>query len=138
MRISDWSSDVCSSDLRSRGREPACRARHRAARPPDCRGRTDAGFQCCQRCEIMSDAVHSASLSSGRRRAMLRTAMGPGIAAALSDPAVIEIMVNPDGVLRLDRLGEGRIDTGMRYDPAPAARLIRLVARTRPTTAHRK
>ena len=48
-----------------------------------------------------------------RRRRMLRTAMGPEIAAALGDPLVIEIMVNPDGVLRLDRLGEGRIDTGV-------------------------
>ena len=46
--------------------------------------------------------------SHDRRRAMLRTAMGPAIAAALADPLVIEIMVNPDGALRLDRLGEGR------------------------------
>ena len=29
--------------------------------------------------------------------------MGPHIAAALADPDVIEIMVNPDGVLRIDR-----------------------------------
>jgi type IV secretion system protein VirB11 len=36
---------------------------------------------------------------------MLRTAMGPAIAAALSDPRVIEIMVNPDGALRVDILG---------------------------------
>ena len=50
--------------------------------------------------------------SQGRRRAMLRTAMGPEIAAALADPAVIEVMVNPDGALRLDRLGDGRTDTG--------------------------
>lgn len=67
-------------------------------------------------------------LSAERRRAMLRTAMGPVITAALSDPAVIEIMVNPDGLLRLDRLGEGRIDTGIRYDPAQIERIIRLVA----------
>jgi Flp pilus assembly CpaF family ATPase len=44
----------------------------------------------------------------GRRRAMLRTAMGPAIADALADPAVIEVMLNPDGSLRLDRLSEGR------------------------------
>src|SRR3546814_14295915 len=62
--------------------------------------------------------------------------MWPGIAAALSDPAVIEIMVNPDGVLRLDRLGEGRIDTGMRYDPAQVERIIRLVASHARTEAH--
>jgi type IV secretion system protein VirB11 len=64
----------------------------------------------------------------GRRRAMLRTAMGPAIAAALGDPRVIEIMVNPDGSLRLDLLGEGRVDTELRVDPAQAERIIRLVA----------
>src|SRR5216684_1159054 len=63
-----------------------------------------------------------------RRRAMLRTAMGADIAAALADPAVIEVMVNPDGSLRLDRLGEGRIDTGTRLGAAEVERIIRLVA----------
>jgi type IV secretion system protein VirB11 len=66
--------------------------------------------------------------TADRRRAMLRTAMGPEIAAALADPAVIEVMVNPDGSLRLDRLGEGRIDTGVRMAPAEIERIIRLVA----------
>jgi len=63
-----------------------------------------------------------------RRRAMLRTAMGPAIAAALADPLVIEVMVNPDGSLRLDRLGEGRTDTGVRLAAAEVERIIRLVA----------
>jgi P-type conjugative transfer ATPase TrbB len=64
----------------------------------------------------------------GRRRAMLRTAMGPEIAAALTDPAVIEVMVNPDGRLRLDRLGEGRVATDTRLSAAAVERIIRLVA----------
>lgn len=51
----------------------------------------------------MSDTLFGSDNSAGRRRAMLRTAMGTTIAAALADPMVIEIMVNPDGVLRLDR-----------------------------------
>jgi P-type conjugative transfer ATPase TrbB len=63
-----------------------------------------------------------------RQRAMLRSAMGPAIAAALADPSVIEVMVNPDGALRLDRLGAGRCDTGVRLEPAQAERIIRLVA----------
>ncbi|EQB12474.1 P-type conjugative transfer ATPase TrbB [Sphingobium lactosutens] len=66
--------------------------------------------------------------SRDRRSAMLRTAMGPAIAAALADPLVIEIMVNPDGVLRLDRLGEGRIETSARLEVAEAERIVRLVA----------
>jgi type IV secretion system protein VirB11 len=63
-----------------------------------------------------------------RRRTMLRTAMGKDIAQALADPAVIEVMVNPDGALRLDRLGEGRTDTGVRLGVAEVERIIRLVA----------
>ncbi|MFA6123001.1 MAG: P-type conjugative transfer ATPase TrbB [Sphingomonas sp.] len=67
---------------------------------------------------------------------MLRTAMGPTIAAALADPLVVEVMVNPDGVLRLDRLGEGRTDTQVRYDPAQVERIIRLVASHGRTEVH--
>ena len=54
--------------------------------------------------------------------------MGPHIAAALADPSVVEVMVNPDGALRLDRLGQGRIDTGARLGAAEVERIIRLVA----------
>src|SRR3546814_14855099 len=67
--------------------------------------------------------------SWARQRTMLRTAMGPAIGAALADPTVIEVMVNPDGSLRLDRLGEGRVDTGERLKAAEGGRIIRLVAR---------
>lgn len=63
-----------------------------------------------------------------RRRAMLKTAMGPAIAEALSDAAVIEVMVNPDGRLWIDRLGEGRSDAGLRVHPSETERIIRLVA----------
>jgi type IV secretion system protein VirB11 len=66
--------------------------------------------------------------SNERRRTMLRTAMGTEIAAALADPLVIEVMVNPDGALRLDRLGEGRVDTRVRLGAAEVERIIRLVA----------
>ena len=77
-----------------------------------------------------------AAVSGERRRAMLRTAMGPTIAAALADPEVIEVMVNPDGALRLDRLGDGRVDTGTRLDPAQVERIIRLVASHARTEVH--
>ena len=73
-------------------------------------------------------ASHEHAESRERQRTMLRSAMGPKIAAALADPAVIEVMVNPDGALRTDRLGEGRIDLGVRIAPAATERIIRLVA----------
>src|SRR5206468_636922 len=72
-----------------------------------------------------------------RRRAMLRTAMGPAIAEALADPLVIEIMVNPDGALRLDRLGAGRCDTGERLGAEQVERIIRLVASHVRTEVHK-
>jgi type IV secretion system protein VirB11 len=67
---------------------------------------------------------------------MLRTAMGPAIAGALGDPLVIEIMVNPDGVLRLDRLGAGRSETEAHLAPAEVERIIRLVASHMRQEAH--
>ena len=66
--------------------------------------------------------------SVDRRIRMLRTAMGPEITAALQDSDVVEIMLNPDGMLWLDRLGEGRVPSGTRLAPAVAERIIRLVA----------
>ena len=74
----------------------------------------------------MSDLFHPEA--EDRRRAMLRTAMGPAIATALADPAVVEVMVNPDGGLRLDRLGEGRSHTGVKLESTEVERIIRLVA----------
>jgi len=78
----------------------------------------------------MTDVVSmpAAELAQGRRRQMLRTAFGPTIAAALADPAVIEVMVNPDGRLWIDRAAFGRQDTGERIGSAEVERIIRLVA----------
>jgi len=66
--------------------------------------------------------------AEARRRAMLKSALGPTIMTALRDPFVVEVMVNPDGSLRLDRLGEGRKDTGLRLASSEVERIIRLVA----------
>jgi len=54
----------------------------------------------------MSDLLSSETRE--RRRGMLRTAMGPAIALALDEPDVVEVLVNPDGRLWLDRHGSGR------------------------------
>ena len=66
--------------------------------------------------------------TAGRQRAMLKTALGPKITSALTDPKVIEVMVNPDGKLWLDRHGDGRVDTGVGLGVAETERVIRLVA----------
>ncbi|HEY2707113.1 MAG TPA: P-type conjugative transfer ATPase TrbB [Caulobacteraceae bacterium] len=59
---------------------------------------------------------------------MLRTALGPAIAGWLEDPAVVEVMLNPDGRLWVDRLTGGLEDTGCRLGAADGERIIRLVA----------
>jgi type IV secretion system protein TrbB len=59
---------------------------------------------------------------------MLRTALGPLIAGHLEDPGVVEVMLNPDGRLWIDRLSGGLEDTGARVGPADAERIVRLVA----------
>ena len=78
----------------------------------------------------MVDLFHTiaAEVAHGRRRQMLRTAFGPTIAAALADPTVLEVMVNPDGHLWIDRAADGRTDTGERIGAAETERIIRLVA----------
>ncbi|MET3123950.1 Flp pilus assembly CpaF family ATPase [Oxalobacteraceae bacterium GrIS 2.11] len=70
----------------------------------------------------------SASLALERRVRMLRTAMGPDIAKALNDPDVVEVMLNPDGSLWIDRLSSGREPLGVSLTPADGERIIRLVA----------
>ncbi|MBV8745033.1 MAG: Flp pilus assembly complex ATPase component TadA, partial [Xanthobacteraceae bacterium] len=59
---------------------------------------------------------------------MLRTAFGPAIARFLEDPAIIEVMLNPDGRLWVDRLSSGLADTGELVAAADGERIVRLVA----------
>ncbi|TCP78877.1 type IV secretion system protein VirB11 [Rhizobium sp. PP-CC-2G-626] len=66
------------------------------------------------------------AVSRGAR--MLRTALGPAITAYLEDPAVVEVMLNPDGRLWVDRLKEGLVATDDILIPADGERIVRLVA----------
>ena len=59
-----------------------------------------------------------------RTETMLKTAMGQTVASALADPAVIEIMLNPDGQLWIERHGQGRINSGETMQPSEAERVI--------------
>jgi len=59
---------------------------------------------------------------------MLRTAFGPAIARFLDDPDVIEVMLNPDGRLWIDRLSSGLADTGQRLSAPNGERIVRLAA----------
>ena len=68
----------------------------------------------------------SESVSRGAR--MLRTALGPAIAGYLADAGVVEVMLNPDGRLWIDRLADGLSDTGETIAPDDGERIVRLVA----------
>jgi P-type conjugative transfer ATPase TrbB len=74
-------------------------------------------------------AIHpfqSEAISRGAR--MLRTALGPAIVRFLDDPVIVEVMLNPDGRLWVDRLSSGLSDTGERLSALDGERIVRLVA----------
>jgi type IV secretion system protein TrbB len=75
---------------------------------------------------VGASTFRTEAISRGAR--MLRTALGPAIAGWLEDPGVVEVMLNPDGRLWVDRLTEGLIDTGERLAAADGERIVRLVA----------
>jgi P-type conjugative transfer ATPase TrbB len=71
---------------------------------------------------------HHSSEAVSRGARMLRTALGPAIAGFLEDPAIVEVMLNPDGRLWVDRLREGLVATDEVLIPADGERIVRLVA----------
>ena len=71
-------------------------------------------------------SIQSEAISRGAR--MLRTAFGAAIARFLEDPTVVEVMLNPDGRLWIDRLSSGLADSGEMVPPADGERIVRLVA----------
>ena len=74
--------------------------------------------------------THQQSEAIQRGARMLRTAFGPAIAGFLEDPSIVEVMLNPDGRLWIDRLSSGLEDTGRKL---PAADGERIVARLEDT-----
>jgi len=74
----------------------------------------------------MSSDSNLQTLERGTR--MLRSAMGPTISQLLEEQAVVEVMLNPDGRIWVDRLTSGLQDTGARLSAADGARIIRVVA----------
>lgn len=81
-------------------------------------------------------ASHNNSEGHARSSRMLRTALGGAITRFLDDPGVVEVMLNPDGRIWVDRLSEGLADTTERLSPADGERIIRLVAHHVGTEVH--
>lgn len=78
--------------------------------------------------------IRSEAASRGAR--MLRTALGATIASWLDEPDVIEVMLNPDGKLWVDRLRAGLSSTDLIMSAEDGERVIRLVAHHVGAEAH--
>lgn len=76
--------------------------------------------------DVVVSSRESVAVERGTR--MLRTALGPAVARFLDDPAIVEVMLNPDGRLWIDRLASGLADTGEQLSATDGERIIRLVA----------
>jgi len=67
-----------------------------------------------------------------QKRALIREKLirelGPAIMEALADREIVEIMLNPDGKLWFDVLGQGMHDSGVRIGPAKAENLLGTIA----------
>ena len=75
---------------------------------------------------MAAQSFQSEATSRGAR--MLRTALGTKITSFLEDPGVVEVMLNPDGRLWIDRLSGGLEETASRMSAADGERIVRLVA----------
>lgn len=82
--------------------------------------------------------AHSTLPNSANDRCarMLRTALGPHLSALLAEDGVVELMLNPDGRIWVDRLKSGMSDTGATLAPEDGERIIRLVAHHVGSEAH--
>ena len=73
-----------------------------------------------------------------RGLAMLATALGSQVMAALDAPDTIEVMANPDGRVWVERHGLGRGPLDLTLAPTHVERVIRLVATLTGAEAHRE
>ncbi len=72
--------------------------------------------------------MKTGSVSENRYLTMIRTAFGPEILKFMDDDRVIEIMLNPDGKLWIEKLHEGTQFTGSKIPPEQSENIIKLVA----------
>ncbi|MFT6834247.1 MAG: P-type conjugative transfer ATPase TrbB [Francisellaceae bacterium] len=68
------------------------------------------------------------SIINDRRLDMLETAFGKDIMWYLKDEKTIEIMLNPDGRLHYERVGEGKVPTDIYISSEQSENIVKLVA----------
>lgn len=80
---------------------------------------------------VMTDPTTAAPTTAQRQRGVaerqLHAALGPKIVGWLQEPTVIEVMLNPDGSLWVERLGEGMVQDGV-MQPGQATEVLSVIA----------
>jgi type IV secretion system protein VirB11 len=76
----------------------------------------------------MGEITSIASIGAARGARMLRSAFGPEICRLLDDADIVEVMLNPDGRIWIDRLREGLADSGHTLSAEDGERIVRVVA----------
>lgn len=76
-----------------------------------------------QTCALTPEMV-----SKNRLLGMLCSAMGDELEKILIDPDVIDVILNPDGALWVEKLGAGRSKSNITVKPESAEQIIRLLA----------
>ena len=76
----------------------------------------------------MNNILGTGTEQQRRQAEKLRRELGPVVMHALQDPRVVEVLLNPDGKLWVDILGEGLRDTGETLAKAQAENLLGTVA----------
>lgn len=76
----------------------------------------------------MNATASPARLVAERRLATLARALGPALAEALADEAVVEVLINADGRIRIDRVGAGIEASNIWLSAAEREIAIRLLA----------
>lgn len=71
--------------------------------------------------------IHGSTESRSRRASALASALEP-VAAFLHDERIVEILLNADGTVWVDRVGEGMARTEVWMQPVQVERMLRLVA----------
>ena len=87
--------------------------------------------------KYLKDPEPGSGAGPSRKTAMLKTALGTEILAALQDDGVTDILVNPDGSLWIDSADKGCCASGQILSAAMRERIIRLVASLDERVAHR-
>ena len=82
---------------------------------------------------VVKDTDYQAQKAEKDANILLELSFGPEIMKHFYDDEVIEIMANPGGEIRIDRLGKGRENTGIKLSASQVEIIIRLVASEKDT-----